>query len=57
MPPFLVVKEASIGWIKLFPKMLAVVSCQLVSGVIETGDLVRVGTSGVVEVVEVFREG
>lgn len=53
-----VCKAANIGWIKLFPKMLAVVSCQLASGVIETGDLVRVdGTSGVVEVVEAFREG
>lgn len=36
----LVVKVANIGWIKLFPKMPAVVSCQLASGVIETGDLV-----------------
>lgn len=54
----MVVNVANNGWIKLFSKMPAVVSCQLASGVIETGDLVRVdGISGVVEVEEAFREG
>lgn len=51
----MVVKAANIGWIKLFSKMPAVVSCQLASGEIKSGDLVRVdGTSGVVEVEEAF---
>jgi len=73
----LVVKAANIGWIKLFPKISAlvtdigaplshavivarelgipaVVSCQCASGILKTGDKVRVdGTSGVVTLLDV----